>query len=486
MMEPTSPTESDAKPKQVLLICPPITKAERYSSSIGEAGGSQPPLGVLSLAAYLRQRACGVDVIDGEATGATADEIAARVAADTPDLVGISATTVAVGRAIAVAQAIRSAQADIPIVIGGPHASALPESLLNEAPIDYVVRGEGEHTLIELLDVLDGRRDPADVLGLGFRDSDGKAVVNPPRERIDDLDALPWPAYDLLPDLAPYTPPPCNYQTLPVMSVITSRGCPNACTFCDRSTFGRTLRQRSARNIADEIIHLRKQFGVREIAFVDDTFTINPQRIYELFGLLEEADISIDWTCMSRVNTVDEDLLRFMRDRGCWHISFGIESGSPEILKRIKKNIDLEQVEHVLGICRRLGIRTKGFFIMGHPGETHETLEATIELALRLPLSDIVSTLNSPLPGAEQYATAARTGEFRDGHWREFNCWNPVYVPEGLTADALREKQRELYRRFYLRLPIMWRYARQTFSRGGVKRAIQLAKGLPFLFTKKG
>jgi radical SAM superfamily enzyme YgiQ (UPF0313 family) len=467
-----------------VLIYPPITKRERYSSSIGSAGGSQPPLGVLSLAAWAREKGLHPRVIDGEASQRTAEDIAGEVAKIKPALVGVSATTVAFARAVEVAEAIRAATPATPIAVGGPHASALPENALGHDCFDYAIRGEGEHTLTELMDVIREDRDPGDVAGLAFR-RDGQIVVNPPRPRMEDLDALPYPAYDLLDDLEPYTPPPCNYRTLPVLSVVSSRGCPNACTFCDRSTFGRLLRQRSAESIADEILQLRHNFGVGEVAFLDDTFTINPRRIYDLFERLDAEGVRIWWTCMSRVDTVDYDLLKFMRDHGCWHISFGIESGSEEILRRIKKNIDLDKAERVITWCHELGIHTKGFFIIGHPGETAETIEQTIDLALRLPLSDIVATLNTPLPGSEQYTQAAADGLFADGDWSRFNCWNTVFVPEGLTSEQLHDLHRKIYRKFYFRPRIMCRYLRQTFTAGGMRRAWGIAKALPFLFVKQ-
>ncbi len=468
----------------VVLIYPPITKRERYSSSIGSAGGSQPPLGILSLAAWVREQGLEPVVIDGEASGRTSADIAQQVASLQPALAGISSSTVALGRAIEVGQAIRQAAANIPIAVGGPHASALPESILDQDCFDYAIGGEGEQTLMELLEVCLGRRDPAEVKGLAFR-RDGRIVVNEPRPRMDDLDALPFPAYDLLEDLKPYTPPPCNYRTLPVLSIVSSRGCPNACTFCDRSTFGRMLRQRSAASIAAEIRRLRRDFCVGEIAFLDDTFTLNPQRIYDLFERLDAENIKIWWTCMSRVDTVDYDLLKFMADHGCWHISFGIESGSEEILKRIKKNIDLDKAHRVIGWCRELGIHTKGFFMLGHPGETEQTIEQTIDLALKLPLSDIVATLNTPLPGSEQYVQASADGAFQDGDWSRFNCWNTVFVPEGLSADYLNKMHRRLYRKFYFRPSIVGRYFRQTFSAGGLRRAWGIIKALPFLFLKQ-
>lgn len=468
---------------RVLLIYPPISKQERYSSAIGNAGGDQIPLGVFYLAAYLRAHGHEVMVVDGEARGLDCGQIAAIAEAFGPGLVGISSTTVAFHRALEVSEAIRQCRPDTPIVLGGPHVSSNASHAMSFSVFDYGILGEGEAALEELARVLETAGSPGDIPGLAWRDGE-QLSINPPRKLQESLDLLPFPAYDLIPDLSVYRPPPCNYQKAPVVNVITSRGCPNQCTFCDRSVFGQRVRQRSAGNIAEEIALLVSTYGVREIAFVDDTFTIRPQRIRELFAILEEERISFPWTCMSRVDTVDEDLLRFMRDHGCWHISFGIESGNEAILQQIKKRISLPQARQVIGWCVKLGIRTKGFFIVGHPGETEETIEQTIRCALDLPLDDIVATLNTPIPGSPQYAEIEAWGTLDATDWSQFNYWRPVFVPKGLSHEMLLARHREFYRRFYFRPRILWRYFLSLFSPTGLQRLSSLVRSLPFVLKR--
>jgi radical SAM superfamily enzyme YgiQ (UPF0313 family) len=469
---------------RVLLIYPPISKRERYSSAIGSAGGNQIPLGIYYLAAYLRRQGHAVKAIDGEVNGLTTDDIVARINRFQPELIGISSTTVAFHRAVEIAAAIKRGQPTLPIVIGGPHASSNVRHALSFAAIDFAVIGEGEVTLEELVTTLAGGGELSRVAGLAFRQN-GELVVNAPRTPLMDLDALPLPAYDLIPNLAAYTPPPCNYRKRPVANIITSRGCPNACTFCDRSVFGQCLRQRSAANVAAEIEMLYRTYGVREIAFVDDTFTLRPQRIRELFDRLDQKNIRFPWSCMSRINTVDHDMLRFMRDHGCWHISLGIESGNEDILRRIKKHISLDQVRQVVRWCRQLRIRSKGFFILGHPDETLETLDQSIRFALELPLDDVVVTINTPIPGSQQYAEAERYGTLDATDWSQFNYWRPVFVPHGLTQQILLDKHKEFYRRFYLRPRILWRYGLSFLSPSGPRRFWSLCRTLPFLLPHK-
>ena len=188
---------------------------------------------------------------------------------------------------------------------------------------------------------------------------------------------------------------------------------------------------------------------------------------------------------MSRVSAVDEDLLRFMRDHGCWHISFGIESGNEEILKRIKKKISLEQARRVIGWCAKLGIRTKGFFIVGHPGETLETIDESIREALKMKLDDVVVTINTPIPGSPQYKEAAANGTLDVTDWSKFNYWRPVFVPHGLTREQLLSKHREFYRRFYFRPRILWRYVLSFLSPSGPRRLLLLLRSLPFLLFRE-
>ncbi len=447
----------------ILLVYPPISKLERYGSDLGVFGGKQIPLGLFYLAAFVRQRGWRVGALDAEALELSYEHILRVLAEGDFDVLGISATTVAFHRALELANAVKVARPQTVIVIGGPHVSTQPEHPLRFEAFDYCIRNEGELTLAELLEVLQRGGDPASVAGLAFR-RQGQIIVNPARQYVTDLDTLPFPAYDLIPDLRVYTPPPLNYKRLPVANVISSRGCPNACTFCENTTFGRWCRMRSAENVVDEIELLIRRFGVREISFVDDSFTVRPRRIYEMFDLVRSRGLRFPWSCMSHMNTVDDKLLRYMRDNGCWYIGFGIESGDEAILKCIRKNIRLAEVEQVVRTCDKLGIVTKGFFIVGHPMETVETIDKTIAFACRIPLHHVVVTINTPMPGSEQFRNAAQYGELDASDWNKFNYWKPVFIPKGLTGELLLAKQKQFIRDFYLRPGNLWRQVRFVLS----------------------
>jgi len=470
---------------RILLIYPPISKFERYSSDIGKSGGSQIPLGVYYIASYIQLHGYQVDVIDAESKNLSSHELVDHVQKFRPDVLGISSTTVAFHRAVEVADTIKKQYPNLIIVLGGPHVSSNVEDAMKKNCFDFGVLREGEVTFYHLLETLKKSENCDKISGIAFRKG-SRLVVNPPGPSVKDLDTLPFPAFGLISDISIYAPPPTNFKKLPVVNIITSRGCPSQCTFCDQSIFGRKLRKRSAENIASEIELLYRQYGVREIAFVDDNFTLLPQRVKEIFNILNRKNIHLPWTCMSHINTVDYDLLKFMKDKGCWHISFGIESGNIEILRRIKKNISIERVQQVITWCSKLSIKTKGFFIIGHPGETIETINETIHTALKMPLDDVVVTLNTPMPGTLQYAEADKYGKLDATDWSEFNMWRPVFVPQGLDKRTMILKQKEIYRRFYLRPRIIWRYFLSFFSPSGPRRFVSLFLSLPFLFRKTG
>lgn len=464
------------KKKKVYLLYPPISKMERYSSGVGSVGGEQIPLGIFYLSAFLRQNGYDVSVTDAEALGLTEGEIISEIGQVMPDFVGISSTTVAFHRALEIAEIIKSRYPDTPVVLGGPHITSNVEYAMSFDAFDYGVIGEGEETALELFNALSNNCPVSDIKGIAYRDKDRKTVVTPRREYIGDLDKLPFPAYDLISGIGLYTPPPSNYKTLPVVNIITSRGCPNLCTFCDRNVFGCRYRERSARNVFEEIKYLYERYHMREIALVDDTFLINKQRVYELFDLLKRDGLRFSWTCNARINNVTFDFLEFLRNNGCWSIAFGIESGDENILKIIKKNISLDAVTRVIQWCDRLGIKTKGFFIVGHPLETVETIDKTIRFACRLKLNAIVVTINTPIPGSLQYAEAAKYGTLDTTDWSKFNYWRPVFVPHGLTEDLLLKKQKEFYIRFYLRPRIIFNYTTSFLGRGGFRRFKSIIK----------
>lgn len=468
---------------RIFLLYPPISKKERYSSDIGNAGGEQLPLGIFSLAAYLRENGYQPFVTDAEAEKLNLQTIIKKIRKIKPLILGISSTTVAFHRAVEIATEIKKRFPKIVIVLGGPHVTSNVNHAMSFKCFDFGVLREGEITLLELLKNINNKKEFKNIKGLAFRER-SKIIVNPQREYIMDLDTLPFPAYDLAKDIKFYSPDPSAYKAFPVANVMTSRGCPNQCTFCDRNVFGQMYREISAKKVVEQIKYLINTFGIKEIAFIDDTFMINKKRLREIFDTLEKENIYFPWTCLSRVNVVDYETLKYIKEKGCWHIAFGIESGDKEILKRIKKGITLKQIKDAIEWCWKLGIKTKGFFIIGHPGETKKTIEKTIKLACKLNFDNIVATINTPIPGSPQYGFIRDYGDFDETDWSQFNYWRPVFIPKGLTKEYLMKKHKEMYRRFYLRPRVLLRYVKSFFGKGGLRRmkSVFLASG--FLVAK--
>ncbi|MGD2090150.1 MAG: radical SAM protein [Candidatus Aminicenantes bacterium] len=471
--------------QKIYLLYPPVSKLERYSSKIGAAGGEQLPLGIYYLASYLLENGYLVKVTDAEANHLTVNEILNEIDQFSPNFVGISSTTVAFHRALECANEIKNKFESIKIILGGPHITSNYKHAMSYPAFDYGVIGEGEITLKELLDHICNHQPIEDIKGIVYRDQNDRVIKNPPREYISNLDILPFPAYELVKNMRLYTPPPQNYKSFPVATIITSRGCPNQCTFCDRNVFGKKYRERSAENVFKEIKLLYEKYQIKEIQFVDDTFLISKKRIYNLFELLDKAKIMLHWVCLSRINVVDYEFLKFLKSNGCWHISFGIESGDDRILKLIKKNIKLDQAKQVINWCKKLKIKSKGFFIIGHPGENLETIDKTIKISRELKLDDIVVTLNTPLPGSPQYFEANKYGKLDKTDWSKFNMWQPVFIPHGLSEEILLAKQKEMYRKFYLRPAIVLRYLISFFKKGGLKRFLSVFSASFYLIDKE-
>ncbi len=435
----------------IVLVNPYISSRERYGKDVGAIGGHQMPLGIFYLAAYLLKYGFPVRVIDAEAEGIPHERVAEMLRGSGARIVGITSTTVAFRNAGHLAALLRQRLEGVPLVIGGPHLTAMPAQTMKTGLFDYGIVKEGEAPFLRLCSLLlrgEGRLEEIPGL-LSMRD--GEVVQNVGHEFISGLDDIPFPARGLSPDMTVYQPPVGSFREKPVASVMTSRGCPYRCIFCDNNTFGRTLRLFSAEYVAEEIRTLVRGHGVREIAFLDDTFVIDKARLRRIFELLRSDGISFPWTCMTRVNNLDRETLAFMKANGCWQIRFGIESGNQEVLDFIRKGITLGQVRDVTAWCRDLGIRTTGFFMIGHHIDTPATIDETIEFALTLPLSDMVATINTPIPGTESYGSARQYGEYREDDWTSLNYWTPVFVPRNLTRELMLQKQAEFYRRFYRR-----------------------------------
>jgi len=450
------PGGSKASVPRTLVLCePPFLFWDRSMDRLREGEETIPGIGLLVLAAVARRRGYRVHLVDAKRQGASVEAVVRQILALRPDYVGLSATTVSVTNAARIAAGVKAAAPQVTTILGGAHVSAVPERTLEAFPgIDFGVVGEGEVSLFALLDRLESRRPADDVPGLAFR-REGRPVANPRAPYIDDLDELPFPAWDLLPEFPHrFQPSLFSYPRTPVATLMTSRGCPFSCSFCDRSTSGRRGRMHSVEYVVDMCRHL-VEMGVRHILFVDDLFTVRKQRVVDLCTAFLDAGFSFSWSCNSHPNLLDPDTLRLMRRAGCWQIAYGIESGSQRVLDVVKREVRIPKMLETLSMTRACGIRTKGYLIVGHPTEGLDSLAETAAFLKMVELDLCQITKFTPYPGTPAYATIARHGTFEED-WDRMNAMNFVFVPTGLTADVLETYFDHLYRTFYSRPDVLW------------------------------
>jgi len=447
--------------EKIVFLTPPLSLKERYGNLAG-AGSSMPALGILALAAAVRTEGFHPFVVEASALGLSYEDVINTVKQIAPRYVGITSTTLSIFHAARLAGLIKGLDPSITVIIGGPHLTAVPEETMGRFPdFDIGVIGEGEETVVDLLDALSNGKNLNDVEGIIFRSERNGCISTPRRKFIRNLDHYPFPAWDLLPDFPKvYTSPPFKVKKSPAISIVTSRGCPYRCIFCDTSVFGRTFRSYSAEYVLEMIRELYYKYKIREFIVEDDTFLVSEERAFKICEFLLKEDLDISWSCNSRVNLVHKDILRAMKASGCWRISFGIESGNQAILDLERKNITLEQAEKAVEWTQEAGMLAKGFFMIGHPKETEQTLQQTIDFAKRLHLSDVTVTALTPLPGSQIYSVADRYGDF-DNDWRKMNLLNRVFVPFGLTENILAKYHKSMLRAFYLRPRIIGSYLRR-------------------------
>lgn len=435
---------------KIVFCTPPFTMEELYGG-LAKSGNTMPSLGLCLMAAVLRKNGHEVRIIEPTALGMDLDATVRKIVSFGPGYVGITAPTILVCQAARLAGELKKIDKKIITILGGAHITALPaETIMDFPEFDVGCVGEGEKTIQELITALENKGDLKAVQGIVFREN-GRALITQGRMPIQELDELPFPAWDLLEGFpGAYKPPAHTYRRLPLATLVTSRGCPYQCIFCDTSVFGRRHRFHSASYVFKMIETLHREYGIKEIIFYDDAITTQRQRLIEICGMLNESKIRIRWSCSSRVNQIDKEILKIMKKGGCWQIGYGIESGSQQILDILKKKITLEQIRNAIRLTKEAGISSKGFFMIGNFLETKETINQTINFAKSLALDDFQITNFTPFPGSEAYNTAQQYGSF-EKDWKKMNMLKICFIPSGLTPGDLIKGQREAYQKFYMR-----------------------------------
>ena len=462
---------------RVLLIQPPLSMQELFARGAKTSASVIPPLGLAYIAAYLRQFGHPCRIIDGIARPQSLETLAQEAAGY--DLVGITVNSAYTLRAIELIQHIKTKASCPPVVVGGPHVTALPESLFAYGA-DYAVIGEGEQTMRELVECLaaggGGDRLRA-IRGIGFCEN-GEYVFTKKRPRIEPLDQVPLPARDLLP-MHLYRSSISRASAQPSHSMLTSRGCPGVCTFCSKLTHGTRVRHFSVPRIVEEFFLLRDRYGARDIAVWDDNFLSNQEVVLAVCDVLRSRKFGISFSVEARIDGVNRRVLKALKAAGCTYIAYGVESGSQRVLDYVNKRITKQAIRETVAMTREVGIPMRGYFMIGLPTELPEEMDQTIRFAKELDPQIASFTLFVPLPGTVEYRRAQRSGVFDKDYFlhrltTEFNFLDvPIYVPEGMSPEELLKIHRSAYNRYYFRPKAILKKLRSIRSLGDFYTLLQ-------------
>lgn len=438
---------------KITLIVPPLTLEERYGD-LKEVGTLYPPLGLAYIAAIGERCGHEVKVVDAEAIGYSYNDIEKLIKDFSPDVVGMQSFCTTLERSYKVAEIVKKINPNTRVVLGGVHVTLFAAPPIEKENIDFLIQGEGELIFQNFLKALDGKKNYKDIKGLVWKDGKNP-VINKREDLIKDLDSLPKPARHLFPMTKYHAS--ANLRGKRTLNIITSRGCPYRCTYCNSpQTFGQTHRWNSAERVFDEIRHLKEAYGVDCIQFYDETFTLNNKRVFELCDKLINEKMGMPWSCFTRVNLVTKELLLKMKEAGCYQVFYGVESGVQRLLNILKKDITLEQIKTAFKWTREAGMETLASLMFAIPTETVEDAEETIRFALELDPDYAQWQKTTPFPGNELYNICLKYGDLLTDDWTKFTAWNEVvYVPHGRTKEEIERTTKKAFRKFYFRLPYL-------------------------------
>jgi len=463
---------------KVLLIVPPNSQKERYGN-LSLIGTLYPQLGLAYLASIAEQEA-EVRVIDSEAMNYSYIDISRIIKEFNPDLIGMSVYFTTINRCYRVADIAKKISPQICVVIGGAQVT-LDKTLVKNPNIDFGIYGEGEISFKNLLRCIKYKKDLSKINSLIWKRGQ-KLIINPPEKLITNLDKLPFPARHLFPMEKYHSS--ANIRGNKTLNIMTSRGCPYKCTYCAGSLiFGGSFRYHSTERVIAEIKELINKYHADNIQFYDETFTANRERVIELCNKMIKSKLNVQWSCFTRVNLVDAELLKKMKQAGCYLIFYGLESGVQRLLNIIKKGITLEQSRRAMKLTHEAGIETWASFMIDLPSETREESEQTIKFALEVDPTFVQFPITTPYPGTPMYSDAKKYGQFLTDNWEEFTAWDVVYISNGRNSDEIKKVVKNAYKRFYLRPRYILRRTKSILKLP-TKKIINLALSAILTFIK--
>lgn len=474
--------ERQMKNIKTVLINPPLS-AHEQAGGLEEVENVMQPLGIGYIAAVLEKNNFDVKIIDCRVSKIDFIKLLEILKRLNPDVIGMTATVLDIQKSIKFAEILKKEFPDAILVLGGPHLTSAPLKTMEQSVFDIGVIAEGEYTMLDLVKALSElnsnkltQEKLKKIKGIVFRNKDNKIEFSEQRPYIHNLDELPFPARHLYPPLSKYRPVPASYIKLPLGHIMTSRGCPNQCIFCDRKIFGNKFRARSPKNVVDELEQIIKVYKAKEVKFFDDTFTLDKKRVYEIFEEIKRRNLRFPWSCLTRVNCVDYPLLKAMKKAGCWQVAFGLESGDQRMLDMMKKGTTVEQNRNAVLWAKKAGLNIRAFFVMGMPGETPESFRKTVRFAKSLPI-DVVTFYSTTLyPGNELYDIVKKEGKILHEDYSQYNPLLDVnnsrlaYVPEAFTENQLKNMISRAYKQFYFRPKYIFNQALSIRSWSDISR----------------
>lgn len=425
------------------------------------------PLGLAYIAAALERAGHSIEILDLNSQKMSGGKL--RKSLSEVDVIGITGMVTEYQEVVKLAGISKECNLEAKIILGGPLATTHTNEALSSSQADFVVIGEGEETIVELISAIENKQDFSSIKGIAYKDGE-VIILNPPRGPIKNLDAISYPARYLL-DMKRYTTH--HFESFSVKvggkvrstNMVTSRGCPYDCTFCFTDVWGHKWRGRSPDNIIDEMVELNSNYGFNGFVFNDDTFVIDNERVRKFCNKLIDKKLGFSWYCNGRVNLMTKGLLEVMHAAGCRGIAYGIESGNQQILNSIKKGITLKQAREVVKWTKEADISTTGYFMLGILGDTRTTIEETISLARELDLNFYGFFITSPIIGTPMHSEAQREGLVTENNLEDWSFHASVNLTKDCSKKELERFEKEAFREFniekrygkcYLLNPFLW------------------------------
>ncbi len=404
------------------------------------------PLGLAYLGSVIEKAGHKVTVIDCQAEKLTYETFKSRIAQTASDVIGVTATTLLYKSAMKLVDISKQTQPHSITILGGSHGTFWDENALKEYPnLDIVVRREGELTIVELLNKIENNLDISGVLGITYRKG-SKLIRNEDRPFIENLDSLPFPAHHLLPLEK------LKHNGKILFPLVSSRGCVYWCDFCSTvRMFGRGYRMRSAENVVDEMQFIHDKYGIDQVTFYDDAFSVDRERVLKICKELHDRKLDLIWDCGTRVDMVDRELMKTMRAAGCIAVWLGVESGSETMLKAMNKSIKLDQTRRAYKIAHEEGLMTIANVVLGFPGETEKTAKETINFVKELNPDDVGFYIATPYPGTPMHDQVVKNGWLKVTDFDKYDTATPTFETPYLSMEKLAELRYKAYQQFYLR-----------------------------------